>query len=101
MPRGPRFDDEVEAEERSRAELDEIMERADNDPRAFQALLASLETDPDPERRQEAAWWLLHRANEERSRQALRAAAAEDEDVEVRWIARYALRLADRGEPAE
>jgi hypothetical protein len=40
---------------------------------------------------------LLGRASEERSRQELRAAAAEDEDVEVRWIARYALRLADRG----
>jgi HEAT repeat protein len=73
------------------------MKRADSDPRAFQALLARLETEPHPGIRQQAAWWLLHRASEERSRQALRAAAAEDEDVEVRWIARYAFRLADRG----
>ena len=97
IPRGPRFDDEIEAEERSRAELEEIMERADSDPRGFQDLLAFLETDPDPAIRQGAAWWLLRRANEERSRQALQAAAAEDEDIEVRWIARYALRLGERG----
>jgi hypothetical protein len=96
-PRGPRFDDEVEAEEGSRAELEDIVEHADTDPRAFQALLARLETDPDPERRQSAAWWLLRRASKERSRRALQAAAAEDEDVEVRWIARYALQLAEQG----
>src|SRR5215470_1591273 len=96
IPRGPRFDDEMEAENRSRAELEEIVGRADNDPRAFEALLARLETDPDPGIRQGAAWWLLRRTNQERSRQALRAAAAEDEDVEVRWIARYALRLAEQ-----
>ncbi len=94
IPRGPRFDDEIEAAQRSRAELEEIMKRADRDPRAFQALLARLETGPDPGIRRGAAWWLLYRASEERSRQALRAVAAEDEDVEVRWIARYALRLA-------
>src|SRR5262249_13289031 len=97
IPRGPLFDGEVAATERSRAELEELMTRADSDPRAFQALLARLETEPHPGIRQGAAWWLLRRASEERSRQALRAAAAEDEDVAVRWIARYALRLADRG----
>ena len=43
---GPLFDDEVAATERSRAELEEIMGRADTDPRAFHALLARLETDP-------------------------------------------------------
>ena len=52
IPRGPRFDDEMEAENRSRAELEEIVGRADNDPRAFEALLARLETDPDPGIRQ-------------------------------------------------
>jgi hypothetical protein len=93
IPRGPRFDDEVAAEQRSRAELEQVMERADSDPHAFQGLLARLETDPDPAIRRGAAWWLLDRGSEERSRQALRAAAAEDENVEVRWIARYALRL--------
>src|SRR5215472_11624456 len=84
IPRGPLFDDEREAAWRS---------RADRDPRAFQALLTRLETDPDPGIRHSASWWLLHRASDERSRQALRAAAAEDENVEIRWIARYALRL--------
>jgi hypothetical protein len=93
LPRGPLFDDEIEAARRSQAELEELMRWADRDPRAFQALLARLETDPDPGIRHSAAWWLLHRANDERSRQALRAAAAEDENVEIRWIARYALRL--------
>ena len=97
IPRGPRFDDEVAAARRSRAELEQIMALAGSDPRAFQALLARLETGPDPGNRQSAAWWLLYRASEERSRRALRAAAAEDEDVEVRWIARYAFRLTDRG----
>jgi len=97
IPRGPLFDDEIEAAQRSRAELEEILKRADRDPRAFQALLTRLETHPDPGIRHSAAWWLLHRASDERSRQALRAAAAEDENVEIRWIARYALRLADRG----
>ncbi len=94
IPRGPLSGGERAAAQRSRAELAELMTRADRDPRAFQALLARLETHPDPGIRHSAAWWLLHRASEERSRQALRAAAAEDEDVEVRWIARYALRLA-------
>jgi HEAT repeats len=96
IPRGSRFDDEVAAAQRSRAELEQIIERADSDPRAFQALLTRLESDPDPEIRQGAAWFLLRRVHEERSRQALRAAAADDEDVEVRWISRYAFRLAQR-----
>jgi hypothetical protein len=97
IPRGPMFGDGVEAARRSRAELEQIMALADSDLRAFEALLVCLETDPNPGIRQSAAWWLLYRASEERSRQALRAAAAADEDAEVRWIARYALRLADPG----
>lgn len=96
LPRGPWSDDEVAAERQSREALEAAEERADTDPRAFQALLARLESDPYPEIRQEAAWWLLHRAGEERCRQALRAAGAEDEDAEVRWIAHYAFRLAGR-----
>ena len=64
-------------------------------PIAAAAATARLESDPHPEIRQEAAWWLLHRAGEERCRRALQAAATEDEDAEVRWIARYALRLAE------
>jgi hypothetical protein len=100
-PLGPQFDDEVEAEQRSWAELAEIMERADSDPRAFQALLTRLESHPNPDIRKTAAWYLLPMAREERGRQALLAAAAEDEDVEVRWIARYALRLAQRDMSAD
>jgi hypothetical protein len=96
IPLGPRFGDEAEAARRSREDLVETKERARNDPRAFQALLPRLETDPDPYMRQGVAWCLLHKAHEDRSAQALRAAAAEDEDVVVRWIARYALRLAHR-----
>jgi hypothetical protein len=99
IPRGPRSDDEIAAAQRSRAELAEIMDRADSDPLAFQALLTRLESDPHPGIRQRAAWFLLHRIDDESSRQALRAAAAEDEDVEVRWIARYAFRLARRQTP--
>jgi HEAT repeat protein len=75
--------------------------RADIDSRAFQALLIRLESHPDPRIRQQAAWYLLRHVHEERSRQALRAAAAEDEDVEVRWIARYGLRLAQRKTSAD
>lgn len=101
IPRGPQLDDEAEAEQRSEAELAEIMERADSDPSAFQALLVRLESHPDPCIRQQAAWYLLRRVHEERSRQALRTTAAEDEDVEVRWIARYALRLAQHEPSAD
>jgi hypothetical protein len=93
LPKGPWSDDEVAAERQSREALEAAEESADTDPRAFQALLALLESDPDPEIRHEAAWWLLNRAGEERCRRALQAAATEDEDAEVRWIARYALRL--------
>jgi len=99
-PRG-RFPEEVEADRQAQEELEQIMIRAGTDFRAFQALLARLETDPSPSIRQGAAWYLLRTADEERSRRALRAAAAEDEDVEVRWIARYALRLAQRETTAD
>ena len=99
-PRG-RFPDEAAADRQAQEELEQIMIRAGTDSRAFQALLARLETDPDPSIRQGAAWHLLRTAHEERSRQALRAAAAEDEDIDVRWIARYALRLARRETTAD
>lgn len=72
------------------------MAQADRDSRAFQAVLTLLETDPHPGIRHAAAWFLLQRMGEERSRQALRAAATADEDVQVRWVARYAFRLAER-----
>lgn len=96
IPRGPASDAEIAAERRSRRALEEAVRQADSDPRAFQAVLTCLETDPRPGIRHAAAWWLLTRADQERSRQALRATAIEDEDVQVRWVARYALRLAER-----
>jgi hypothetical protein len=95
-PWGPASDDEIAAERRSWRALEEAVRRADSDPRAFQAVLSRLETDPHPGIRHAAAWWLLKRAGAERARQALEAAAAEDEDVQVRWVARYAFRLAER-----
>lgn len=99
IPRGPVTDDERAAERRSWLALEEAVRQADSDPRAFQAVLTRLETDPHPAIRHAAAWWLLNRVDQERGRQALQAAAIEDEDVQVRWVARYALRLADRGTP--
>ena len=96
IPRGPLFDDEVAAERQSWQALDEAMAQADRNSRAFQAVLTLLETDPHPGIRHAAAWFLLQRVGEERSRQALRAAATEDEDAQVRWAARYAFRLAER-----
>jgi hypothetical protein len=96
IPWGPATDDEIAAQRRSRRALEEAVRQADNDPRAFQAVLTRLETDPHPGIRHAAAWWLLSRAGEERARRALQAAATEDEDVQVRWVARYALRLAER-----
>jgi HEAT repeat protein len=86
----------VAAERQSWRALDEARAQADSDPRAFQAVLTLLETDPNPGVRHAAAWFLLQRVGEEHSRQALRAAATEDEDVQVRWVARYAFRLAER-----
>ena len=101
MPWGPASDDEVAADRRSWRALEEAVTRADSDPRAFQAVLTRLETDPHPAIRHAAAWWLLKRVDQERSRQALRAAAIEDEDVQVRWAAPYAMRLAERQTPTD
>src|SRR5262249_15019713 len=96
IPRGPLFDDEVAAGRQAYRTLDQAPAQADGDPRAFQTVLTLLEPDPHPGVRHAAAWFLLNRAGDERARQALRAAAAEDEDVQVRWVARYAFRLAER-----
>lgn len=71
-----------------------IAENAAGDPRALPALLDRLEQDPSPMNRyQIAARLLTSAAQDPRVRSALRAAAAEDEDLQVRWAARYALRL--------
>jgi hypothetical protein len=74
------------------------MRRAASDPAALQTLLGRLETEPDPGIRRDLAWYLIPRACEEEISRALRAANVEDEDIGVRWIARYALLLAGRSE---
>lgn len=67
---------------------------AADDPRALPALLNRLEHDPSAGVRRMAALRLRPLTQREGVRPALQAAAAEDEDLEVRWQARYALRLA-------
>ena len=98
IPRGPRFDDEAAAAERSRGEAAGFCLRGRVTPGALQALLARLETESDPGIRRDMAWYLSPRACEEEISRALQAADAEDEDIGVRWIARYALLLAGRTE---
>ncbi len=65
-----------------------------DDPRAAGALINRLEHDPSEAVRRMAACGLRPLAGLDDVRRALQAAAAEDEDLEVRWEARYALRLA-------
>jgi HEAT repeat protein len=65
-----------------------------DDPRAIPALLDGLERDPSPVVRRIAASGLRYLAARDDVGHALRLAAAEYEDLEVRWEARYALRLA-------
>ena len=61
--------------------------------RAVPTLLRNLEHDPSPAVRQQSALALRMLAAEHDVRQALQAAATQDEDHTVRWAARYALRL--------
>jgi hypothetical protein len=64
------------------------------DPRAVPALLDRLRHDLSPHvRREIASRMLAPIAHSQQVRQALSEAAAGDEDHEVRWAARYALRL--------
>lgn len=64
------------------------------DSRAVPALLNRLEFDPSANVRERAALALGRAADRSEVRDAFRAAAAQDEDVQVRWAARYGLRLA-------
>jgi len=57
------------------------------------AVLNRLAEDPDPDVRRTAALRLASRSAVCAVREALQAAAAEDEDLNVRWAARYALNL--------
>jgi HEAT repeats/Domain of unknown function (DUF4304) len=73
---------------------------ASEDARAVPALLNRLQHDPSPPVRSAAAGALRPLAGQPQVYAALRAAADQDEDHEVRWGARYALRLADlAGQP--
>jgi len=64
------------------------------DARAVPALLNRLEFDPSASVRERAALALGRAADRPEVREAFLAAAADDEDVQVRWAARYGLRLA-------
>jgi hypothetical protein len=72
-----------------------ITELAADDPRTLPVLLDRLEHDPSHLVREDAAAPLLaSRARDQPVPQALRDAARQDEDLQVRWAARYAIRLA-------
>jgi HEAT repeats len=60
-----------------------------------------LAEDPDPDVRRTAALRLASQTAVGAVREALHAAAAEDEDLNVRWAARYALRLAAADGPGD
>lgn len=66
------------------------------DPRRVTALIDRLEHDPVPEIRRAAACGLRSLARQNGVGQALLASASQDEDLEVRWEARYAIRLAGK-----
>jgi hypothetical protein len=76
------------------AATETIVEFAGDDPRSVTALLHLLERDPNEGIRQLAALGLAPWAGDVQVREALQAGAAEDEDLQVRWAARYAIRLA-------
>jgi len=65
-----------------------------HDDRAIPALLNRLEFDPSPHVRERAALGLGRVCEQPEVQEAFLGAAAEDEDVQVRWAARYGLRLA-------
>jgi hypothetical protein len=71
------------------------------DPRIVPALLDHLAHDPSPVVRRGAARSLWPLASQPAVRDALQAAAAQDEDLEVRWAARYAVRLVGLGTPPD
>ena len=71
-----------------------ITERAAEDPRTLPVLLDRLEHDPSHFAREHAAVFLASRARDQPVLQALRDAARQDEDLQVGWAARYAIRLA-------
>jgi hypothetical protein len=81
------------------AALDQIGGDAPDDPRTLPVLLDRLEHDPSDRVRWQAARALAPLAGRAGVHAALHAAAAQDEDLQVRWAARYALRLAAAARP--
>lgn len=73
-----------------------LLDRAPGDPRTQAAFLTSLATDTDARVRQLTAAGLTPWATDEKVRRELQAAAAEDEDLYVRWAARYAIKRSPR-----
>lgn len=80
------------------AAAETIVEFAGDDPRTVTALLHLLEHDPLDGIRRLAALGLAPSADEVQVRESLQAAAAQDEDLQVRWAARYAIRLVPRND---
>jgi hypothetical protein len=78
-----------------------IGESASDDPRVLPALLDRLEHDLDQRVRRTAALNLRWSTAHDVVREALQATASDDEDLEVRWAARYILRLADIASSAQ
>jgi hypothetical protein len=74
---------------------DDLGAGAGYDPDATTPLLDRFEHDPSPAVRSAAARSLTPLAGQPHVRRAFQAAAAQDEDIDVRWAARYALKLAD------
>ena len=71
-----------------------ITEEAADDPRCRVVLSDRLARDPSPRVREDAAGALASRGREATVRRALQDAADQDEDLQVRSAARYAIRLA-------
>ena len=71
-----------------------ITEEAADDPRCRVVLSDRLARDPSPRVREDAAGALASRGREATVRRALQDAADQDEDLQVRWAARCAIRLA-------
>ncbi len=78
------------------AAAETIADFAGEDPRTVPALLSLLESDPEEGIRERAALGLAPWAGTGQVRDALQNAASADEDLDVRWAARYAIRLAIR-----
>jgi hypothetical protein len=96
-PKKDRFfaEDVIDPVAGSRAHaMRDIAALASDDPRTLPAILNRLAADPASMVRECAAIALLGWAADDSVRTALRAAEALDEDFNVRWAARYTLRLA-------